>query len=300
MRAELSHKSGISFGEAELAWRRPPGEARLGPARTGVRWFCGCAVRVVRCGDWLNERQRPALRLEVDQKVGWRRQHLNWLTWVCGSELEVHMIEKVGSEEEMWKAALRGVRHMPAVDGDELELFAYYLKDSEARIGEMEGAEPRDPDNSGLVVASYFARRIRYSHVVYLYSLLEEILKRECARLHSLDGGRFPVPPAEKPHLMKQYLESNAGFKVPKDISDSTRRLGDVRHVIVHNNGYVDMDVDKRSQRLVRLRTMPGINLVDEAIEVELGFLETSLAGISAFERLLHEQFGRMVDQVTT
>src|SRR5450759_2006041 len=66
----------------------------------------------------------------------------------------------------------------------EIELFVWYAKETEAVLEKMLSSEVAyireqstqgnpEINDSGIVAVDYYARRIRYSHVIYLVSLLE-------------------------------------------------------------------------------------------------------------------------------
>jgi hypothetical protein len=73
------------------------------------------------------------------------------------------------------------LRNMKALDTYEIELFAWYLRETDSLTARMESEELQyvqqqadsgdpEPNDSGLVAAAYYSRRVRYSHVIYLAS----------------------------------------------------------------------------------------------------------------------------------
>src|SRR4029434_7759218 len=76
----------------------------------------------------------------------------------------------------------------------EIQLFDWYVKETEAVLNQMLSSEHAyiqeqiaagvpDANDSGIVAVEYYTKRIRYSHVIYLTSLLETCLERACSNL---------------------------------------------------------------------------------------------------------------------
>jgi hypothetical protein len=138
----------------------------------------------------------------------------------------------------------------------ELELFEYYAKETTKIIDELESAKDPDDDRA----ERYFRRRMMYSHVIYLASLLETYLKRACSRLEasrplaeskSAKSGRFTLQDigGDKWDQPKRFLEVYCRFDFPECWS-SLRFLADVRNVLVHDNGVLEAkDPAKRQQK---------------------------------------------------
>jgi len=81
----------------------------------------------------------------------------------------------------------------------ELELFDWYVKETEsvlrqmlagehAYIQEQIAAGTPDVNDSGMVAVDYYGKRLRYSHIIYLTSLLETCLERACTTLTTAIG----------------------------------------------------------------------------------------------------------------
>jgi hypothetical protein len=94
------------------------------------------------------------------------------------------------SKAAMRKEVLRHLRERSSFDIYELELFEWYISETEQLletmlegerqyIAEQVDAGREDINDSGIVAVEYYTKRIRYSHVIYMASLLEVFLERE-------------------------------------------------------------------------------------------------------------------------
>lgn len=113
----------------------------------------------------------------------------------------------------------------------ELELFDWYTRETEAVLGAMSAGEHAyiqeqinagtlDINDSGAVAVDYYAKRLRYSHVIYLTSLLETCLERACATLTTALGkDAVPFGPDElmgdQWSTKLKFLERYGHFEIP-------------------------------------------------------------------------------------
>lgn len=139
----------------------------------------------------------------------------------------------------------------------EIGLFKYYLGESRKVLTQMRVSEEEvmrecneqglEYDDAGIVVVEYFEKRVRYSHIIYLVTLLESCLKEACVRL------RNAVGPQEVPFNWNdlkgnawsqctKYLEAYARIKIKQISKNRIRFLHEVRNSIVHDGGKVAED----------------------------------------------------------
>ena len=108
------------------------------------------------------------------------------------NELPEHLKERV-------RALLLDQLGKDTLDVFEIELCDWYFSKTEAVLTEMLSIErayiqeqaatqAEDINDSGIVAVEYYTKRIRYSHVIYLTSLLETCLERACSKLTSAVG----------------------------------------------------------------------------------------------------------------
>lgn len=104
---------------------------------------------------------------------------------------------------------LSQMKGTPALDIYEFELFDWYVKGTETLLSGMLSSErafiqeqvqsgAEDINDSGMVAVEYYLKRVHYSHVIYMASLLETFLERSCTALTTAVGEQnLPFTTAE-------------------------------------------------------------------------------------------------------
>ncbi len=172
----------------------------------------------------------------------------------------------------------------------ELELFVWYLKETETVVSGMLAAEREDVqqqtsqgvedvNDSGIVAAEYYTKRIRYSHVIYLTSLLETCLERACSVLRTAIGDEnvpFQLADLSGDQWTKKrkFLERYGHFELPKDRWSEIEILTSVRNCLVHDNGNSD-GLSQNTRKAVGQR--PGINVEGNEVRIEEAFVRHSI-----------------------
>ncbi|MBK8534887.1 MAG: hypothetical protein IPL59_07035 [Candidatus Competibacteraceae bacterium] len=82
----------------------------------------------------------------------------------------------------------------------------------------MLGAE--DINDSGMVVAEYHLKRVRYSHLIYMVSLLESFFEMSCENLAKIVGVQNTTTQLRgtKWFARRQFIEEYGKFDLPKDV----------------------------------------------------------------------------------
>lgn len=180
-----------------------------------------------------------------------------------------------------------------SLDVFELELFEWYVKETDQIIDKMLVAEQaciqeqldagrEHVNDSGIVAANYYLRRIRYSHVIYLTSLVETFLSRECTRLSVAIGERnlpFKLEELSGNQWKKKrkFLERYGNFTLSDDVWRSLDDLIILRNSIVHDNGMVS-DLSKKHRD--RLKKYVGIKLTNVEVVVEPSYVKGAFASV--------------------
>lgn len=208
------------------------------------------------------------------------------------------------------KKWLGGLRDEAVLDTFELELFSWYLRETNALIARMEAEEVAyvqrqyeagdpEPNDSGIVAATYYARRVRYSHVIYLASLLESIMKRECGRLIAALGGKnVPFRPSDlkgDPWTAKRrFLEKYGHFEIEPDLWRPLQQLLDVRNMLVHDNGGVD---SLRADQRAALAKVNGVQIVSDELEITAEYVQTAFEGVKRVASVLDAGIRLVIDR---
>lgn len=208
------------------------------------------------------------------------------------------------------QAWLGGLRDTPALDTLEIELFAWYLRETDSLTSRMESEELEyvrqksdsgdpEPNDSGLVVAAYYSRRVRYSHVIYLASLLETVMKRECRRLIvALGEQNVPFLPSDLKgdpwSAKRKVLEKYGHFEIPLDLWKPVQQLLDVRNVLVHDNGSTDsMHQDQRGA----FAKIAGVRVVSEEFEISAEYVHIAFGAVKAITDFLDKKVRAVIGQ---
>jgi hypothetical protein len=139
----------------------------------------------------------------------------------------------------------------------EIDLFEYYFEENEKRIAKLIDEENQqiqecnrlkaEYSDSGIIAVQYFEKRIRYSHIVYLTTLLEKCLKEACGRIKDTIGSQeVPFNWTElKGSTWEQctkFLKEYAKVEVETKKQKKIRILHEIRNKIVHDGGEVDQN----------------------------------------------------------
>lgn len=199
-----------------------------------------------------------------------------------------------------------------SLDIYELELFEWYSKETQKVLDEMLSTEQEyireqvdagqeDVNDSGIVAVEYYLKRVHYSHVIYMASLLEIFLERECDRLTAAIGTRnMPFKLTELKgdqwSTKRKFLERYGQFAVPDEIWHEVRNLTSLRNNLVHDNGAVS---ELAPSEKTALSKRPGIAFNDSEIVIEAEYVAHAFAAIKRFcqhiEVKVSEAIGRAI-----
>lgn len=179
------------------------------------------------------------------------------------------------------RALVLGEMTTDTLDLYEIELFVWYAKETEAALQKMllnEVAYIRDQtakgnpevNDSGMVAVEYYARRIRYSQVIYLVSLLESCLERACSTLMTATGtSTKPFGPTElrgdQWTKRRRFIERYGNLKIPNELWLAPEMLILVRNCLVHENGSTANISDERRRRLGEV---PGLDISGPELKI--------------------------------
>lgn len=196
------------------------------------------------------------------------------------------------------------------IDVFELELFDWYMEESEMVVSGMLAAEREDVrqqtvrgvedvDDSELVAAEYFTKRIRYSHVIYLTSLLETCLERACSVLRTVigeDNVLFELGDLSGDQWSKKrkFLERYGRFDLPRGAWSEIEVLTSVRNCLVHDNGNPS-GLSPKARKAVSQR--PGIDIEGYEVRIEEAFVRHSHEAVTHFVHSVEERLKEVVQR---
>lgn len=190
----------------------------------------------------------------------------------------------------------------------EVELFAWYVKETESLMHKMLSSEQAyiqervaegapEINDSGMVAVEYFTKRIRFSHVIYLTSLLESCLERACSNL-SIAIGKEQIPfglkelKGDQWSKRREFLERYGRFVLPNDLWPKT--LITVRNYLVHENGSTEnMKENDRKQ----LESCPGLDINSYEIKIEEDYIQDAFQAVKLFVKAADEEVGKVVQR---
>ncbi len=197
-----------------------------------------------------------------------------------------------------------------ALDIYELDLFDWYVKETETLLDDMLSSErafiqeqvqagAEDINDSGMVSVDYYLKRVRYSHVIYMASLLETFLERSCDALTTVIGDQnLPFTAAElkgdKWSVKRKFLERYGKFVIPDNLWSEIQALITLRNNLVHDNGSTcDM---KNGERKI-LAKCSGINLDGYEVAIEGDYISSAFEAIKSVVQFVEGQIGAVVDR---
>jgi len=190
----------------------------------------------------------------------------------------------------------------------EIELFDWYVKETEAVLNRMLSSENAyiqeqiaagtpDINDSGVVAVEYYTKRMRYSHVIYLTSLLETCLERACSNLTIAVGkGTMPFALAELTgdqwSKKRKFLERYGHFELPKDLWSELQVLISVRNTLVHENGNTaNLPGDQRTT----LQKRPGLDIEGREFKIEEAYIRHAFQAMKSFVQAVEERVGEVI-----
>jgi hypothetical protein len=185
---------------------------------------------------------------------------------------------------------LKQILALRGLDANELSLFEWFEREQEiliekmlqqanAEIQKQIDARCEDINDSGMVAVAYFVKRSRYSHVIFITSLLETYLDEACQDLTRALGEQnilFQLEElsGDKWSKRKKYLERYGNFQISEDIWSHLSALTSIRNFLVHENGNCAGLGEKQRQKLCRI---PGINFDGCEIVIEPALVSSAL-----------------------
>jgi hypothetical protein len=200
------------------------------------------------------------------------------------------------------------LRETPILDIYELELFDWYVRETEELLNGMlsaEGAyiqeqietEIQNINDSGMVAVEYYLERIRYSHVIYMTSLLETFLERSCGRLTTIVGKHnLPFTATELKgdqwSVKRKFLERYGKFSIPKNVWAEIQVLILLRNNIVHDNGSTR---ELKPKEKTMLAKRPGVKLSGHEVVIEAEYVRSAFKAIKYMVQFIEAQLGEVV-----
>ena len=190
----------------------------------------------------------------------------------------------------------------------ELELFDWYVQETEEILNGMLSAEGsyiqeqidagiEVPNDSGMVAVEYYLKRVRYSHVIYMTSLLEIFLERSCGRLTIIVGEQnMPFTTTELKgdqwSVKRKFLERYGEFSISKKVWSEIEALIFLRNNIAHDNGSTKK---LKPNDKTMLAKRPGVKVSGYEVEIEAEYVRSAFEAIRSVVQFVEAQLGEVV-----
>ncbi len=209
------------------------------------------------------------------------------------------------------RAMLLSSMDCDTLDVFEIQLFEWYVKEAETTLKKMLETENsyieeqisigiEDINDSGIVAVEYYSKRIRYSHIIYLTSLLESCLERACTTL-TVAVGKENIPFSIKElkddqwSKKRKYLERYGKFELPNQCWSELQTLIKVRNFLVHENG----DTNNLSEELKHLlNECQGLDVSRNEFKIEESYIQSSFQSVKLFVNSVEKQVNLVIQRI--
>lgn len=192
----------------------------------------------------------------------------------------------------------------------ELELFSWYVKETEITVDTMRSnslahiAEQcdagREPVNdSAMVAVEYFLKRLRYSHIIYLTSILETFLEGWCEKLTTLLGPEnvlFTIKDlkGDQWSVKRKFLEKYGKFVIAADLWSGIHTLTCLRNNLVHDNGATtELNPDDKKT----LAKQRGIVLSGNEVVIQPEYIDDAVQLVERVVRLVDSELAKLIER---
>lgn len=212
-------------------------------------------------------------------------------------------------KNSMRKHFLSGLKGHRSLEIYELDLFRWFRHETEETWAKMEAEEQKyiqeqvdsgsdEINDSGILAVGYYRKRTRYSHVIFLASLLEGAMKRECDRLASTLGEKILFKPSELKgdpwSCRRTFLERHGSFQTPDELWSPIKILLAVRNALVHHNGEILL---LTQEQISALSKVTGVDVTRSEVGIEAQYLDQATESAGNLMGFLHDKTNSVIDR---
>lgn len=196
------------------------------------------------------------------------------------------------------------------IDQSEFELFDWYTQETELVLEQMLSSELAyideqitkgnpEVNDSGMIPVNYFAKRIRYSHIIYLVSLLESCLEEACYKLINVVGNEItPFGPTElngdQWTKRRKFLKHYGDLKISKELWSEPNMLYSIRNYLVHENGST-ANISEEDRK--KIKKGPGVNIDGYEFIIEKEYIQHSLEALRLLVKAVEKGVGEVIQK---
>ena len=209
----------------------------------------------------------------------------------------------------MRKHFLSGLKGHRSLETYELDLFDWFREETEETWARMDAEEQKyiqeqlasgaeEINDTGILATNYYRKRMRYSHVIFLASLLEGAMKRECDRLTAALGEKILFKPSELKgdpwSARRVFLERHGAFQTPDDLWDPIKALLAARNALVHHNGEISLLLPEQVSALGKIH---GIDTSHSEVGIDGTYLDQATEAVRNLMEFIHESVNSVIDR---
>ena len=201
---------------------------------------------------------------------------------------------------------LERVSQRGLLDYLEIELFEFYTKQTNEWLTagfeieheiikkQVDAGDP-SPNDSGMMAIEYHSKRISYSNVIYLASLLETCLQRACDNLKmALGGVPFELSELKGDQWTKRYkfLKRYGQFAFSPQLLSELETLTKIRNYLVHENGST-INIKPEDKKI--FLKCPAVDVGTYEFTIEFAFIQHGLELLKQLVRELETQMNLVI-----
>lgn len=212
----------------------------------------------------------------------------------------------------MRKRFLSGLKDSRSLETYELDLLRWFKRETEEAWARMDAEEQRyiqeqiasgaeEINDSGIVATDYYRKRMRSSHIIFLASLLESAMKRECERLSHALGDQALFKPSDlkgDPWKVKRvFLERYGSFEISESLWAPIKNILTVRNALVHHSGDVFL---LTQEQISTLNNVSGISLSSSEVAIDESFVDQAIDSVRNVVQFLHDKINEVIDRAVS
>ena len=209
----------------------------------------------------------------------------------------------------MRKRFLAGLKNSHSLDTYELDLFRWFRTETEATWAQMDSEERQyiqeqvdsgveEVNDSGILATDYYRKRMRTSNIIFLASLLESAMKRECERVCLALGDDILFKPSDLKGdpwvIRKVFLEKYGSFQIPDNLWDPIKKLLALRNAFAHHNGEVSL---LTKEQILNFSKITGVDLSSSDISIHVSYIDSVSDSVHEIMEFLHEKINLVIDR---
>jgi hypothetical protein len=204
---------------------------------------------------------------------------------------------------------LSGLKGHRSLETYELDLFRWFRNESEDMWAKLDADEKKyikeqvaagaeEINDSGILATDYYRKRLRSSHAIFLTSLLESAMRKECDRLILALGQQIlfkPSEPKAEPWSARRiFLERYGSFQIPEELWAPVKDLLAIRNALIHHGGEISL---LASDQVAALGKIPGVDVTRSEVGLEAAYVDQASESVGRLMEFIHDKTNTVIDR---